>query len=680
MKFSSSFLQLRGSRLGLVLAFLGLPFVGYGQNSPVQNLIVQDNSGTDLTGIALMNGTSPVSVLTIGTNLTLTGGTLNATGGSGSVANPTGTIGLTAVNGTATSAIRSDGAPALSQAIVPTWTGAHTFTAGVTTIGVAGTGNSVYQVNVIGQSGSLGGGYYQVTNNTTGTGRFGTGGQLSFGVTNSPASTDLMVVNQSSAGKTWNINNSIGVWSTSPSLNQSWVPFLGTPTSTLAGFNPGSVAGNPSSLSNGDMWYNSTGNVLNARINGATVSLGSGGGGSGTVTSVTFTGDGILDSATPSTAVTTSGSVVATPINQSANTILAGPTTGSAAAPSFRAIVPADLPLGSASAFGAVKVDGTTITSSGGVITAVTGGGGTVTAVSAGNLSPLFTTIVATSTTTPAISFSLSTAAAHTVLGNATGSTAAPAYNTFSAALDDAISSTQGTIMYRNASGWVGLAPGTATNVLTTGGAGANPSWAAAGGGTVANPTATIGLTAVNGTATSAIRSDGAPALSQSIAPTWTGLHTFTPSSGQAIRINNSSGNFGIEVVGNSGTGFSDGIEILAGTNASDINTRFLNQSAGATYMEIRGDGDIEIGGTVAGTTGAQTINKPSGSVQFAAAATSLVVTDSLCTATSKVFVQLSTNDATAVLGSAVPASGSFTINMKTAPTGTTVVAFFVMN
>lgn len=45
-------------------------------------------------------------------------------------ANPSGTIGLTAVNGTATrSYTRSDGAPALSQAITPTWTNPHTFTA-----------------------------------------------------------------------------------------------------------------------------------------------------------------------------------------------------------------------------------------------------------------------------------------------------------------------------------------------------------------------------------------------------------------------------------------------------------------------------------------------------------------------------------------------------------------------
>src|ERR1700677_1176597 len=67
-----------------------------------------------------------------------------------------------------------------------------------------------------------------------------------------------------------------------------------------------------------------------------------GGGGSGTVTSVTFTGDGILDSATPSTAVPTSGTVTATPITQSANTVLAGPATGSAANPAFRALVAAD--------------------------------------------------------------------------------------------------------------------------------------------------------------------------------------------------------------------------------------------------------------------------------------------------------------------------------------------------
>lgn len=43
-----------------------------------------------------------------------------------------------------------------------------------------------------------------------------------------------------------------------------------------------------------------------------------------------------------------------------------------------------------------------------------------------------------------------------------------------------------------------------------------------------ANPTALIGLAAVNGTAATPMRSDAAPALSQAIAPTWTGKHIFT--------------------------------------------------------------------------------------------------------------------------------------------------------
>jgi len=43
----------------------------------------------------------------------------------------------------------------------------------------------------------------------------------------------------------------------------------------------------------------------------------------------------------------------------------------------------------------------------------------------------------------------------------------------------------------------------------------------------LANPSASLGLTAVNGSAITAMRSDGAPALDVSIAPTWTGIHTF---------------------------------------------------------------------------------------------------------------------------------------------------------
>ena len=69
-------------------------------------------------------------------------------------------------------------------------------------------------------------------------------------------------------------------------------------------------------------------------------------GGSGTVTSVTFTGDGTLLSSTPSTAVTTSGTLTAALATASANTVIAGPASGSAAALAARALVTADLPAG----------------------------------------------------------------------------------------------------------------------------------------------------------------------------------------------------------------------------------------------------------------------------------------------------------------------------------------------
>ena len=83
---------------------------------------------------------------------------------------------------------------------------------------------------------------------------------------------------------------------------------------------------------------------------------------------------------------------------------------------------------------------------------------------------------------------------------------------------------------------------------------------------------------------------------------------------------------------------------------------------------------------TAGGTTGAQTINKPSGSVNFAAGATSLVVTNSLCTTSSVILVSMATNDATANGLRVVAGSGSFTIYMLVAPTAETRVNFLLTN
>lgn len=53
----------------------------------------------------------------------------------------------------------------------------------------------------------------------------------------------------------------------------------------------------------------------------------------------------------------------------------------------------------------------------------------------------------------------------------------------------DAISAVQGSILYRGASAWAALAPGTAGHFLKTNGASANPAWAAASsGGVLFNP------------------------------------------------------------------------------------------------------------------------------------------------------------------------------------------------
>lgn len=71
---------------------------------------------------------------------------------------------------------------------------------------------------------------------------------------------------------------------------------------------------------------------------------------------------------------------------------------------------------------------------------------------------------------------------------------------------------------------------------------------------------------------------------------------------------------------------------------------------------------------TPGGTTGAQTIDKPTGSVNFAAGATSLVVTNNLCTTNSVISLTLAANDATAAGLRYSPGNGSFTIRFTTGP------------
>ncbi len=106
----------------------------------------------------------------------------------------------------------------------------------------------------------------------------------------------------------------------------------------------------------------------------------------------------------------------------------------------------------------------------------------------------------------------------------------------------------------------------------------------------------------------------------------------------------------------------------------------------GANNLRVQGTlavtGGVTLGKTItaAGTTGARTINQTTGAVNFAAGATSLVVTNSLCTVNSVIICTVGTNDATMKSVLAVAAAGSFTIHANAAPTAETEVYFLLTN
>ncbi len=93
----------------------------------------------------------------------------------------------------------------------------------------------------------------------------------------------------------------------------------------------------------------------------------------------------------------------------------------------------------------------------------------------------------------PASALPVGPISSHTILANTTGGSAVPGQDTLTSIIDAMIGSTQGAILYRNSSSWVPLTPGTAGQLLQTGGASANPSWA-----TVAAPVLLNTLTASN--------------------------------------------------------------------------------------------------------------------------------------------------------------------------------------
>jgi hypothetical protein len=126
-----------------------------------------------------------------------------------------------------------------------------------------------------------------------------------------------------------------------------------------------------------------------------------------------------------------------------------------------------------------------------------------------------------------------------------------------------------------------------------------------------------------------------------------------------------------------------DGVtaENVFGYNATGIgsNTTCIGASSN-TKTQIYGDIILDKTVTATGTTGAQTINKTVGSVNFAAAASSLVVTNSRVTTASVIVATVATDDATMKSVVAVSAAGSFTLTANAAATAETRVNFIVIN
>lgn len=149
---------------------------------------------------------------------------------------------------------------------------------------------------------------------------------------------------------------------------------------------------------------------------------------------------------------------------------------------------------------------------------------------------------------------------------------------------------------------------------------------------------------------------------------------------------------FQLDQASTTGT-LSGGIVRLGDYSSGGGATRFTVTDSTATFaFAATGNlGIFDLGGvlrfnfnrtvTAGGTTGAQVINKPIGTVNFAAAATAIVVTNSTVSTSSIIFPVIRTADATCTfVKSVVPGSGSFTITLNAGCTAETSVGFMVTN
>lgn len=122
-------------------------------------------------------------------------------------------------------------------------------------------------------------------------------------------------------------------------------------------------------------------------------------------------------------------------------------------------------------------------------------------------------------------------------------------------------------------------------------------------------------------------------------------------------------------------------LEVVAAGNTTELIQTWKNQS-GTTMLAVEASGRLLLYRTITppGTTGNQTINRPAGTVNIAAAGTAVTVTNSLVDANTGVYAIIKTNDATAWIKNVTSTSGAFTINLGAACTGEIAIYWEVRN
>lgn len=111
---------------------------------------------------------------------------------------------------------------------------------------------------------------------------------------------------------------------------------------------------------------------------------------------------------------------------------------------------------------------------------------------------------------------------------------------------------------------------------------------------TGANPSSLIGTSAINGSASTFMRSDAAPAIDQAISPNWTGQHTLTASTAFIpLRVFGFANSQTMLLQGGNTAGQSFGLQILSGTNSSDYALSLADRAASLMFI-VAGDGTLK--------------------------------------------------------------------------------------